>query len=143
MGNSFNKFIYFLAAAIGFIIMVKLVLYFIGNTLVNLIGVPLAAYHSYEAWQESAEPMVVVEQPVPAPFIIYQYLLSSFIILRLIFVFFFSRELRRFKFKHNKLKWIWLFIIAIFGTLGYILYLVYRKVTRIPRQFNPQFKTFA
>lgn len=27
-------------------------IYFIGNILPNLIGVPLAAYHSYEAWNE-------------------------------------------------------------------------------------------
>jgi len=34
---------------IGIII---ILVYFIGNVLPNLIGVPLAAYHSYENWQE-------------------------------------------------------------------------------------------
>ncbi len=27
-------------------------IHFLGNVLINIIGVPLAAYHSYEAWQE-------------------------------------------------------------------------------------------
>ncbi|MEP0264286.1 TPM domain-containing protein [Dokdonia sp.] len=32
------------------------VIYFIGNVLPNLIGVPLAAYHSYKMWNESGIP---------------------------------------------------------------------------------------
>ncbi|PWH83604.1 hypothetical protein DIS18_03355 [Algibacter marinivivus] len=28
-------------------------IHFLGNVLINIIGVPLAAYHSYEAWQEA------------------------------------------------------------------------------------------
>ena len=29
-----------------------IVVYFCTNTLINIIGVPLAAYHSYQSWQE-------------------------------------------------------------------------------------------
>lgn len=32
---------------------IAFLIYFIGNVLPNLIGVPLAAYHSYETWQEA------------------------------------------------------------------------------------------
>ncbi|HCK04845.1 MAG TPA: phosphate:sodium symporter, partial [Flavobacteriaceae bacterium] len=48
-----------------------LALAFAGNDLVNFIGVPLAAYHSFEAWSSSGVipsefSMVVLEQKVPA-----------------------------------------------------------------------------
>lgn len=48
-----------------------LALAFAGNDLVNFIGVPMAAYHSFEAWSSSGVipsefSMVVLEQKVPA-----------------------------------------------------------------------------
>ncbi|HAT63307.1 MAG TPA: hypothetical protein DCS66_01730, partial [Flavobacteriaceae bacterium] len=48
-----------------------LALAFSGNDLVNFIGVPMAAYHSYEAWSVSGEAanafsMNVLEEKVPA-----------------------------------------------------------------------------
>ncbi|MBT8265282.1 MAG: inorganic phosphate transporter [Bacteroidia bacterium] len=47
-----------------------LALAFSGNDLVNFIGVPMAAYHSYEAWtaggMDSAMSMAVLEKKVPA-----------------------------------------------------------------------------
>ena len=48
-----------------------LALAFSGNDLVNFIGVPMAAYHSYEAWSIAGEPaatfsMDVLEKKVPA-----------------------------------------------------------------------------
>lgn len=48
-----------------------LALAFSGNDLVNFIGVPMAAYHSYEAWSAAGEPAVsfsmdVLEKKVPA-----------------------------------------------------------------------------
>ncbi|MCB0458320.1 MAG: inorganic phosphate transporter, partial [Flavobacteriaceae bacterium] len=54
-----------------------LALAFSGNDLVNFIGVPMAAYHSYEAWVASGEvastfSMNVLEEKVPAePFLLF------------------------------------------------------------------------
>ncbi len=54
-----------------------LALAFSGNDLVNFIGVPMAAYHSYEAWAVSGIPaasfsMDVLEEKVPAePFLLF------------------------------------------------------------------------
>ncbi|ARV06830.1 phosphate:sodium symporter [Polaribacter sp. SA4-10] len=53
-----------------------LALAFSGNDLVNFIGVPMAAYHSYEAWiaggMDSTMSMAVLEKKVPAePFLLF------------------------------------------------------------------------
>lgn len=64
----FKKSILIVVIAIGTF---GLALAFSGNDLVNFIGVPMAAYHSYEAWSISGEAattfsMSVLDQKVPA-----------------------------------------------------------------------------
>lgn len=64
----FKKSILIIVIAIGTF---GLALAFSGNDLVNFIGVPMAAYHSYEAWSVSGEAattfsMNVLENKVPA-----------------------------------------------------------------------------
>jgi len=64
----FKKSILIIVIAVGTF---GLALAFSGNDLVNFIGVPMAAYHSYEAWAASGEAastfsMTVLESKVPA-----------------------------------------------------------------------------
>jgi phosphate/sulfate permease len=64
----FKKSILIIVIAVGTF---GLALAFSGNDLVNFIGVPMAAYHSYEAWVASGIPaadfsMTVLEEKVPA-----------------------------------------------------------------------------
>ncbi|MEZ4777893.1 MAG: inorganic phosphate transporter [Flavobacteriaceae bacterium] len=64
----FKKSILLVVIAVGTF---GLALAFSGNDLVNFIGVPMAAYHSYEAWAASGElansfSMTVLEEKVPA-----------------------------------------------------------------------------
>ena len=64
----FNKSILIIVIAIGTF---GLALAFSGNDLVNFIGVPMAAYHSYEAWVSSGQlasqfSMEVLREKVPA-----------------------------------------------------------------------------
>lgn len=142
MNKTLKKIVYVLFALVGIAIMTMMTLYFINNTLVNLIGVPLAAYHSYEAWQMEGIPVeeLVVPSPEPPPISLGIYLLNFFLFFRLLFVFLLSREIRRFRFKANRLKWIWLIVVFFLGSIGYISYLIFRKFTQIPRTFNPRFQ---
>ncbi|OAB80462.1 inorganic phosphate transporter [Cochleicola gelatinilyticus] len=70
----FKKSILIVVIAIGTF---GLALAFSGNDLVNFIGVPMAAYHSYEAWAASGEAassfsMNILESKVPAePFLLF------------------------------------------------------------------------
>ena len=41
--------------ALKIIVIIAIAVYFFTDVLINLIGVPLAAYHSYEAWQDAGE----------------------------------------------------------------------------------------
>ncbi len=64
----FKKSILIIVIAVGTF---GLALAFSGNDLVNFIGVPMAAYHSYEAWVASGEAaatfsMEILEEKVPA-----------------------------------------------------------------------------
>ncbi|RMA66245.1 inorganic phosphate transporter [Ulvibacter antarcticus] len=64
----FKKSILIVVIAVGTF---GLALAFSGNDLVNFIGVPMAAYHSYEAWMASGEAattfsMSILEEKVPA-----------------------------------------------------------------------------
>ncbi len=64
----FNKSILTVVIAVGTF---GLALAFSGNDLVNFIGVPMAGYHSYEAWIASGQPatsfsMDVLQEKVPA-----------------------------------------------------------------------------
>lgn len=64
----FNKSILIVVIAVGTF---GLALAFSGNDLVNFIGVPMAGYHSYEAWIASGQPassfsMDVLQEKVPA-----------------------------------------------------------------------------
>ncbi|AVR44937.1 phosphate:sodium symporter [Christiangramia fulva] len=64
----FNKSILTVVIAVGTF---GLALAFSGNDLVNFIGVPMAGYHSYEAWIASGQPassfsMNVLQEKVPA-----------------------------------------------------------------------------
>tara|TARA_R110000851_G_scaffold61343_4_gene141086 strand:+ start:181750 stop:183972 length:2223 start_codon:yes stop_codon:yes gene_type:complete len=70
----FKKSILIIVIAIGTF---GLALAFSGNDLVNFIGVPMAAFHSYEAWSASGESastfsMTVLSEKVPAePFLLF------------------------------------------------------------------------
>ncbi len=70
----FKKSILIIVIAVGTF---GLALAFSGNDLVNFIGVPMAAFHSYEAWLASGEPastfsMGVLSEKVPAePFLLF------------------------------------------------------------------------
>jgi len=141
MNKTLKKIVYILSALVGVVIMTIMTLHFISNTLVNLIGVPLAAYHSYEAWQMEGIPAEEFAVNSPPPSSLGIYLLSFFLFFCLLFVFLLSREIRRFRFKANRLKWIWPIVAFFLGSIGYISYLIFRKFTQIPRTFNPRFQS--
>lgn len=61
------------------------------------------------------------------------------IILRLMFLALFFRELLVTPFKTNKNKWIWFFTVLVFGAYGYSIYIVYKRRLIKKRFFNPKF----
>ena len=60
------------------------------------------------------------------------------IILRLMFLTRFVRELYVTSFKTNKKKWIWFLTVLVFGAYGYSTYLVYKRRLIKKRIFNPK-----
>lgn len=40
---------------LNFLVIIIVAVYFISNVLLNLIGVPIAAYQSYQVWKETSE----------------------------------------------------------------------------------------
>ncbi len=61
------------------------------------------------------------------------------LILRLGFLYYFARELYLTAFKRKKDKFIWFFVVLIFGFVGYSFYVVYKRNLIRKRKFAPQF----
>lgn len=61
------------------------------------------------------------------------------LLLRLTFLYLYIKEVIPAKFRRKKDKWIWFFIVLVFGFYGYSTYLVYRRTFIIKRKFDPDF----
>lgn len=61
------------------------------------------------------------------------------IILRLMFLALFFRELLVTPFKANQKKWIWFLTVLVFGAYGYSIYIAYKRRLIKRRVFNPKF----
>ncbi len=65
--------------------------------------------------------------------------LTSIFYLRLLFLLLFFKELYITKFKHKKYKFIWFFLVLVFGYYGYSIYIANRRGLIPKRKFNPDF----
>ena len=61
------------------------------------------------------------------------------LILRLGFLYYFARELYLTAFKRKKDKFIWFFVVLIFGLVGYSYYVAFKRNLVRKRKFAPQF----
>lgn len=59
--------------------------------------------------------------------------------LRVIFLVLFVLEVYQTKFKYSRDKWIWFFVVLIFGVYGYSFYLAFKRRLIVRRKFNPNF----
>jgi len=65
--------------------------------------------------------------------------MTFFLILRLSLIYLFFLELRLIEFKNKKSKWIWFFLVLVFGYFGYAFYLAFRRKLVVKRKFQPKF----
>lgn len=61
------------------------------------------------------------------------------LILRLGFLYYFTRELYLTPFKRRSDKFIWFFIVLLFGLVGYSFYIAFKRNLVRKRKFAPQF----
>ena len=64
------------------------------------------------------------------------------LILRLGFLYFYARELYFTAFKRKKDKFIWFFVVLIFGFVGYSFYVAFKRNLIRKRKFAPQFSNY-
>lgn len=61
------------------------------------------------------------------------------LILRLGFLYYFTRELYFTTFKRKKDKFIWFFVVLFFGVVGYSFYVAFKRNLILKRKFAPKF----
>lgn len=64
------------------------------------------------------------------------------LILRIGFLYYFARELHLTPFKRRTDKFIWFFVVLVFGIIGYSFYISFRRRLILKRKFQPNFNIY-